>query len=230
MIPTLRGDEYRVNVLSVLYELIGVGFGPVRLLMLSTMEYFFDGQLPWVPALRWVDITVGLLVVVPLLAWRPARPVFRSLEGPLEGGRDFLIRLVLVQWVVTALYYALIGLSLRHPHYILPLLWPLLIALAVLLSAETAGRGWWQAVIGVIVLTNSAFTILSQEWIKVHQGTRGVHFGTTIGEQKRVIDELCVAAAGGPDGSASQIHLDISGVPSLNKAPPALSLQSRSPV
>ena len=218
LIPTLQGNMFKVNILYVLYELSGVGFGPVRLLMLSTMAYFFDGQLPWVPVLRWIDITVGLMVLVPLLAWRPAWSSVHFSAGPLEGGRDFLIRLVLVQWVVTALFYALIGLPLRHPHYILPLLWPLLIAVALLLSAETTGRGWWQLVIGVIVLMNSAFTIFSQEWIKVHQGTRGVHFGTTIVDQKRVIGELCVTAAGGQYGSESQIHLDISGVPSLNEA------------
>ena len=220
LIPTLRGDEYRVNILSILYELIGVGFGPVRLLMLSTMEYFFDGQLPWVPSLRWIDITVGLLMVFPFLGWRPVRSSVHYSKAPLENGRDFLTRLALTQWVVTALYYALIGLSLRHPHYILPLLWPLLILLALLLSGKKTWRvWWWYAVIGVIVVINTVFTLLSQEWIMVHQGTQGRHFGTTIDEQKRVIGELCVAAADGLDGSAAQIPLDISGVPSINEAP-----------
>ena len=96
--------------------------------------------------------------------------------------------------IVYPLFYAKLRLG-PHPHYQFPLSWLAVAGAAGLLCLEK--RWLWPARGAVILLaaSNLAFDAAWVSFVAERDGTRGIHYGTTIAEQQRFVDALCARQA-----------------------------------
>jgi hypothetical protein len=173
------------------------------------LPYTFDGEWPSVAATLPVpnDIvgTLGLLLCASAMGigavagWRHLRGTPRRLTWLAVGGS-----------VAFPVFMAALGTGLQ-PHYQFPTGWivPLLLAAAlhagqrstlrVLLIGGTVVCGALQ----VVTLT----TVMA--WVSAHDGTRGPHYGMTLGAQRAAVIGVCEASRGAVIENHTEV-LDIS--------------------
>lgn len=128
--------------------------------------------------------------------WVSAGFVFRELlwrrktAAPVDPLRLFAAMALLLGIFV----YQFLNIA-TEPHYFNPLWWAAFVGIAWAISAL---RGRWRvAFLASLVgaaLVNSAFDVEALAYLRRNHGTRGTRFGVSLGEQLRVMREICATA------------------------------------
>lgn len=169
---------------------------PIRVATDYGMEYFFDAD--WFRFQQEAPLAAALhqlaLPFEVLLFMLTAAGLLLSAVAGKGGPRATLARLALATWWVYPVFYALRALP-RHPHYQFPTWWIVPVGVASLISlagqrSRPLGIGIGIGV-GAMAVLQFAFIPLWMDWIGVRAGTRGVHYGTVVGAQMDVVDEVC---------------------------------------
>ncbi len=155
------------------------------------LQYVFDGEWAAVAATLPVrnDIvgTLGLLLctaamgVGTVTGWRHLRGTARHLTCLAAGGS-----------LVFPIFMAALGAGLQ-PHYQFPTGWIVPLLLAAGLSARQRSTVRDVLVSGTVVCSTLQVVTLTtvMAWVSAHDGTRGPHYGMTIGAQRAAVIRVC---------------------------------------
>ena len=121
-----------------------------------------------------------------------------ALRAPERGTRRVALLAVLT-WLGYGAFYALRGLE-PHPHYQFPTGWVLPFALAAGVQACRVQRPRLGtlalAAVGALACAQLAFIGSWMHFIREGGGTRGVHYGTPLSLQQRVLAAACSGSTG----------------------------------
>jgi hypothetical protein len=153
------------------------------------IEYFFDRD--WLAFLASAHAPLGWQALAPLTQglW-----VLLGLGGLLTGLRGAHRRIAaigLATLVAYPLFYAWRGIPIQ-PHYQFPTGWAPVLGAALLLASPS--RALRSLALGVVLMVSAwqmDFVAGWRGWIAERVGTRGVHYAVPLGEQTRVVAEIC---------------------------------------
>jgi len=165
------------------------------------LGYFFDAD--WAQFARESGPGAALGVVAPLVA---AAVAGGTLLGLLLGlriaspGLRRVARLGLWTWVLHAGFLGLLALP-PEPHYQQPVLWIPVAGWALAVAALWPGRPRAAGTLAGLALAVGLWGLLLQRswmgWIRSQGGTRGIHYGLTLGAQRAALAEACAAETPG---------------------------------
>ncbi len=165
------------------------------------LAYFLDADWPRFAADRTAAATLGALgpVVAILVALGAVPGLLLGLRAASPGLRR-VARLGLWTWVLHAVFLGALALP-PEPHYQQPLVWlaPAGWALAVATLWPVRPRAAW-ALAGLAVVVGLWGVVLQRSWmgwIRDQGGTRGIHYGLTLGAQRQALAEACSAPTPG---------------------------------
>ena len=161
------------------------------------MDYFIDPE--WQDFLHRSSPAASLGVLGPVLAGLAAAAAVlgmllgRRAESP---GVRRVARLGLWTWILHAAFLGLLALP-REPHYQQPVLWIPVAGWALAVAGLWPRRPAVAAGLCALAALTGLWGVTLQRswmgWIRGRGGTRGIHYGLTLGAQRRAIAEACSA-------------------------------------
>lgn len=187
-VPTSSGSFTLAAFFSFLIE-------PARIATMWRMDYYFDHVWPefvaWAGALG--DVFRVGAVPMALMALLAALGLVVHVRSG-ESHRRRLALMGLAVWLGYAAFNASLSLY-QHPHYQWPTWW---IVAAGVAGAVPWLRARWPrvglaaaCVIGAISLANTAFIGAWMGYVRDRGGTPGIHYGTPLAEQRRLVESAC---------------------------------------
>ena len=159
------------------------------------MQYFFDGALSsYMPAVIEPQLLVlpGFnYMVAGLLCLAVVMFGLRLAKGKETSP---VLLLSVLSFFFLLLYYALVPVPWRHPHYFLPVWW-----LGALFTAFTLARVRerfqlpLKILVGFVIATNFIFTVTTFSAVYERRGTLGIHYGPGFAEIEGAVVEICEA-------------------------------------
>lgn len=126
------------------------------------------------------------------------------------------LQLISAAMAATLALHFTMGVDISHPHYFNPVWASGFVAVAAAWHAAGAVR-WQRALLGclaALTLASQGYTTISAlHAVKRDLGTREMHYGTAVSEQRRFMEEACRSAGKGRDSQGPNI--DLSGLGSV---------------
>jgi hypothetical protein len=199
--PSAAAPLAPVSVLARLARTVEALVAPFAQTAGLGLDYFLD-----VDAARFSSETAAgraLPVVGPVVT---AVVAAGALLGLLRGlravspGLRRVARLGLWTWVLHAAFLGLLALP-AEPHYQQPALWIPAAGWAIAVSTLWPVRRHAAEVLAGLALAVGLWGLWVQRewmgWIRENGGTRGIHYGLTVGAQRRALAEACAAPTPG---------------------------------
>jgi Dolichyl-phosphate-mannose-protein mannosyltransferase len=165
------------------------------------LGYFFDGEWSRFAAERMTG--AALAGVGPAVAAVVAVGAVLGLVLGLRGGpvgEQRVARLGLWTWGLHAAFLGLLALP-PEPHYQQPVLWVPVAGWGLLVARVWPERRRVGAVLAAVALGIGLWGVGVQRswmgWVSSQGGTRGIHYGLTLGSQRRALAEACTAPTPG---------------------------------
>jgi len=165
------------------------------------LGYFFDGDWSRFPSER--SAGAALPVVAPLVAAVVGVGMLLGLVLGVRAaspGLRRVARLGLWTWGLHAAFLGLLALP-PEPHYQQPVLWIPVAGWALAVATIWPGRPRAGLAIAALALGVGLWGLALQRswmgWIRERGGTRGIHYGLTLGAQRAALAQACTASAPG---------------------------------
>jgi len=168
---------------------------PVRVASPDGIGYFLDQD--WLQFQRWLELGRSLdwasNLAVMLLASSTVVGLVAGLRSNVPGRRRIALVGALC-WVGYALVYASRNLPF-HPHYQFPVYWLSAAGLAQFLTWLGERRAVYgnlaASAVLIFALVQFAFVIALSQFLHERNGTRGIHYSTTVAQQEGLVRVAC---------------------------------------